>query len=109
MLVTAPDPLRVQLRGHSAAALLGACIPFEPDTAAMADPLNATIVALRSLARRTRELRREAAELKRNLATAVSTAAPRSLAVFGLVCVHAGPNGHRSQHNSAEGTARTAR
>ncbi|QOV98692.1 IS110 family transposase [Rhodococcus pyridinivorans] len=84
MLVTAPEVLRTQLRGRSTTALLDACIALEPDTAAMTDPVNATIVALRSLAKRTRELRREAQELKKNLAALVKEVAPRTASVFGL-------------------------
>jgi transposase len=84
MLVTAPETLRTHLRGHSTTALLEACIALEPDTAALADPTNATSVALRSLARRTRELRREAQELKKQLALLVGAVAPRTSDVFGL-------------------------
>jgi transposase len=72
------------LRGHSTTALLEACIALEPDTAALADPTNATSVALPSLARRTRELRREAQELKKQLALLVGAVAPRTSDVFGL-------------------------
>lgn len=54
MLVSAPDALRAQLRGHSTTALLDACIALDVDTARLTDPTHATIVALRSLATRTR-------------------------------------------------------
>lgn len=84
MLVTAPDALRAQLRGHRAAALLDACIALDADTTALNDPTNATIIALRSLANRTRELRREAEELKKHLAKLVAEVAPRTSNVFGL-------------------------
>ncbi len=84
MLVTAPDALRAQLRGKSTAALLDACIALDADTTALADPTNATILALRSLARRTRELRREADELKHFLAKLIDEVAPKTSGVFGL-------------------------
>lgn len=84
MIVTAPEPLRTQLRGHSTTALLEACIAFAPDPTAMTDPTNATIVALRSLATRTRESRRQAVELKKTLASLVAQSAPRTSNIFGL-------------------------
>ncbi|MGX6511637.1 transposase [Rhodococcus sp. SJ-2] len=84
MLVTAPKVLRTQLRGRSTTAPLDACIALESDTAAMTDPVNATIVALRLLAKRTHELHREAKELKKNLAALVKEVAPRTASVFGL-------------------------
>lgn len=84
MLVTAPEALRAQLRGRSTTALLDACIALTVDTTALADPTNATIMALRSLALRTRELRREANELKKHLTTLVADAAPNTSKVFGL-------------------------
>jgi transposase len=84
MLVTAPDAPRTQLRGHSAKALLDACISLDVDLTALTDPTNATNLALRSLAQRTRELRREADELKKHLAKLVDEVAPRTSEVFGL-------------------------
>lgn len=84
MIITAPESLRTHLRGHSTAALLEACTALDPDPTAMTDPTNATIVALQSLATRTRQLRREAAELKKTLASLVAEAAPRTSDIFGL-------------------------
>lgn len=84
MIVTAPESLRTQLRGRTTTALLDTCIAFETDPTAIADPANATIVALRSLAKRTRELRGEANELKRHLETLVGDAAPRTSTILGL-------------------------
>jgi transposase len=84
MLVTAPDALRAQLRGKSATALLDACIALHSDTAALADPANATMLALRSIAHRARELRREAQELKLLLAKLIDEVAPVTSQIFGL-------------------------
>lgn len=84
MLVTAPEELRAQLRGYSTTALLEACIALDADTARLADPTNATRLALRSLALRTRQLRLEANELKKHLTTLVAKAAPTTSDVFGL-------------------------
>lgn len=71
-------------RTCSTTALLDACTALDPDVAQLADPVNATILALRSLANRTRQLRREANELKKHLAKLVNEVAPTTSAVFGL-------------------------
>ena len=84
MLVTAPEALRAQLRGYSTTALLDACIALDADTARLTDPTHATILALRSLATRTRQLRMEANELKKHLAKLVAEVAPETSNVFGL-------------------------
>jgi transposase len=84
MIVTAPESLRTELRGHSATKLLDICAAFEPDLTALDEPTHAIKLSLRSLASRTRELRREAAELKKHLTTLVTHIAPRTSDVFGL-------------------------
>lgn len=84
MIVTAPESLRTHLRGRTTTALLDACMAFEPDLGAIADPANATMLALRSLATRCRELRREANELKKYLAALVKQTAPRTSEILGL-------------------------
>ncbi|WP_455750300.1 IS110 family transposase [Rhodococcus pyridinivorans] len=112
LIVTAPDELRTQLRGHSTTALLDACIALEADATQLTDPTHATVLALRSLARRTRELRREASELKRHLAKLVDEVAPRTSAVFGLgpdttavLLVTVGDNPGRLKSESSFGTS----
>lgn len=50
MLVTEPEQLRAQLRGHSQGKLLAACAALTPNLADLADPAEAAMVALRSLA-----------------------------------------------------------
>lgn len=84
MIVTAPESLRTHLRRRTTTALLDACMAFEPDLCAIADPANATMLALRSLATRCRELRREANELKKYLAALVKQTAPRTSEILGL-------------------------
>lgn len=64
MIVTAPESLRTELRGHSATKLLDIRAAFEPDLTALDEPTHAIKLSQRTLACRTRELRREAAELK---------------------------------------------
>ncbi|QCB52816.1 IS110 family transposase [Rhodococcus sp. PAMC28707] len=84
MIVTAPESLRTHLRGRTTTALLDACIALEPDLTALADPNNATMVALRSLAKRCRELRREADQLKKHLTALVADTAPLTSGILGL-------------------------
>ncbi|WP_349307249.1 transposase [Rhodococcus sp. IEGM 1379] len=84
MIVTEPESLRTELRGHSATKLLDICAAFESDLTALREPAHAIKLSLRSLASRTRELRREAAELKKHLATLVARIAPRTSDVSGL-------------------------
>ena len=52
LIVTAPDPLRAQLRGLSQRQLVARRAARRPDRAAAADPGTATVLALRALARR---------------------------------------------------------
>lgn len=84
LIVTAPDELREQLRGLSASALLARCVDLPTNTERLSDPAEATKMALRSLATRTKLLRSEATQLKKNLAAVVADAAPATSAVFGL-------------------------
>jgi transposase len=50
MLVTAPETLRSQLHGLSAAQLVGMCARLRPDLANLGDPVHASKAALHSLA-----------------------------------------------------------
>ncbi|MFI8664349.1 transposase [Rhodococcus qingshengii] len=84
MIVTAPEQLHTQLRGHSQGQLLDACVALTPSLGGLADPSEATIVALRSLARRVGELRKEARDLKKKLTQLINDSAPRTAGVFGL-------------------------
>lgn len=84
MIVTAPEQLRAQLRGHSQGQLLAACAALTPSLGDLADPSEATMVALRSLARRVGELRKEARDLKKQLTQLINDSAPRTAGVFGL-------------------------
>ena len=49
MLITAPEPLRTQLRTLSSAQLVAACARLRPDLGHLADPVQAAKHALRSL------------------------------------------------------------
>ncbi|MDF3319814.1 transposase [Rhodococcus sp. C3V] len=69
MIVTAPEQLRTQLLGHSQGQLLDACAALTRSLGDLADPSEATMGALRSLARRVGELRKEARDLKKDTDT----------------------------------------
>ena len=84
MLVTAPEPLRSQLRGLTRIKLVAACTRLRPDLAQLADPMHAAKAALRSIAARAHSLELEARALKRQLDELTTAAAPATSAVFGL-------------------------
>jgi transposase len=82
LLITAPEPLRQQLRGLSMGALLTrACRWHGGDPT---DPAVAAKLAIRSVARRYRTLTAELADLERDIATLARTAAPTLLALPGV-------------------------
>lgn len=84
VLVTAPEPLRSQLRHLSTTKLVAACLRLRPDMSSLHDPVHAAKISLRSIATRARALDVEARALKRQLDTLATAAAPRTSAVFGL-------------------------
>jgi len=84
VLVTAPEPLRSQLRHLSTPKLIDACLRFRPDTTNLADPVQAAKLSLRSIATRARALSAEAPALKKQLDALTVAAAPATSAIFGL-------------------------
>jgi transposase len=78
VIVTAPDPLRQELRGLPVGRLLERCSRLRRSSSASADEL-ATRFVLRSLARRIEAATLEAAELERELLGHVRALAPRLL------------------------------
>lgn len=84
MVITAPEPLRSQLSTRTTTALVTACLRLRPDPSRLHDPLQATKVALRSIAQRARALALEARELERQLSRLTRQAAPATTAVFAL-------------------------
>jgi transposase len=84
MLITAPDSLRSQLHGLSAAQLVAACARLRPDLANLADPVQASKAALRSLAIRAQHLEAETRTLRKQLGQLAEQVAPATSAVFGL-------------------------
>jgi transposase len=107
LVLTAPDPLRARLRGLSLARLVAVAAAFRPG-AAVASPLAATKLALRSLAVRYGQLSAEVATLDAQLDRLVAAAAPALLAVKGLgpdtagaLLVAAGDNPERLRSEAA--------
>jgi transposase len=83
LVVTAPDPLRAQLRQLTVPRLVATAAAFRP-TAPLTTPLTATKLALKSIARRHRQLSAEIEALDQHLGSLVATAAPALVAVNGV-------------------------
>jgi transposase len=92
LIVTAPEPLRCQLRAarKTSRARARLCERLRPDAQRLREPEQAAKAALRSLARRIAELDREIALLDRQLTELVSEAAPATIARVGVSSGHAG-------------------
>lgn len=84
MVITAPDALRGQLDGLSAAKLVAACARLRPDLARLGDPVQAAKAALRCLAIRAQNLEVETRSLRKQLDQLTLEVAPTTSAVFGL-------------------------
>jgi transposase len=111
LLVTAPEPLRIQLRGLTTPRLLTRCLAFEPDSQDEIE-LAATQQALKLLATRIEAATREKHALKQQLQTLTKQSAPRLLNERGI-----GPIGatrallvwsHKGRVHSDGGYARLA-
>jgi transposase len=106
LLVTAPDELRVGLRGLSAARLIPSVARLRPGVEASV--MNATKHALRGLARRYQTLAAEIEMLDAHLDELVARAAPALVQLFGVgtdsagqFIVTAGDNPHRLRSEAA--------
>ena len=82
LIVTAPAQLRETLDGLTTAALATRCKSFRPGR--LKDPAAAAKYALRSLARRYRQLSKEIQDLQAELARLIRTTAPALVGVFGV-------------------------
>ena len=78
MLVTAPELLRSRLRGLDGERLIQSCLGLRRRADNEVE-MSATVLALRSLARRARAAGEEVAELSEQLAKMVAKAAPQEL------------------------------
>jgi len=81
LVLTAPAALREQLEGLTKKTLPQRCIRLRPG-ANLSDPTPATKRALRGLARRVQALDEEINDLDTDLATLVTTVAPRTIAAY---------------------------
>ena len=102
LIVTAPEPLRAQLRGLQNARLIATCAGLRPDPARIDDPEQAAKTALRTLARRHLALREEINELDALIGPLIAVINPDLLArtgvgadVAGQLLVTAGQNADR--------------
>ncbi len=84
LLITAPEPLRAQLRCRSTITLVKTCVGLRPDMARLHEPTQALKLALRSVAQRADALAIEARHLNRQLEALTERAAPATSAVFAL-------------------------
>lgn len=84
LLVTAPESLRAQLRGLGDRQLIETCAGLRPDRSRVSDPLTATKIALRSLARRHQGLSVEIDDLDELLTPLVAEINPGLLALKGV-------------------------
>jgi transposase len=99
LIVTAPEPLRAQLRGLATAGLIRTCAGLRPDPTRIGDPEQAAKTALRSLARRHAALTEEIDDLDALIGPLVTDINPDLLArtgvgadVAGQLLVTAGQN-----------------
>jgi transposase len=83
LLVTAPEPVRHQLRRMGLAQLVRSAAAFRPTTP-LPSPLAATKLALKSMAVRHQQLSAEIEALDRHLAILVAEAAPALLTAKGM-------------------------
>lgn len=100
-VLTGPDTLRAQLDGLTTKKLVRAAAALRPDTR-LADPVQASKKALRTLAHRIRTLDAEITEITAVLDPMVADRAPQLVADFGIgtltaaqILITAGDNPHR--------------
>jgi transposase len=84
LIVTAPEQLRDQVRGLSRMKLIRSCAGWRPDSHDAADPVVATRIALKTLARRYLQLSEEINEVDGLLDGLVADLAPQLIAVTGI-------------------------
>jgi transposase len=92
LIVTAPEPLRCQLRTARTTSRARArlCERFRPDPRRLREPEQAAKAALRSLARRISQLDHEIERLDHQLKPLVAEAAPATTQRLGVGTGHAG-------------------
>ena len=83
-IVSAPEELRDQVRNLTRMQLIRTCASWRPDTSGFRDPVVATRIALKSLARRILDLNDEIADLDQLITTLVGELAPQLVAATGI-------------------------
>jgi Transposase IS116/IS110/IS902 family len=108
LIVTAPDPLRSQLRELGEHQLVAHCATRRPDRAATAEPTTATLIALRALPRRHQQLTTEISELDTLITPLVTQINPALCTLLGVgpdtagqLLVTAGDNPQRLRSEAA--------
>jgi transposase len=89
-IVSAPEELRDQVRNLTRMPLIRTCAAWRPDSTGFRDPVVATRIALRALARRILELNDEIAQLDELIEPLVQALAPGLLQLPGIGIAHAG-------------------
>jgi transposase len=107
-IVSAPEELRDQVRNLTRMQLIRTCAAWRPDATGFRDPVVATRIALRSLARRILELNDEIADLDELIAPLVGELAPAlvrapgiGVEIAGQLLVTAGDNPDRLRSEAA--------
>jgi len=89
LIITAPDEFRAALtQRKTLPGKATLCLKLRPDLTRLREPAQAAKLALRSLARRIRDLDLEINELDRQLDQLTRTAAPRTTRLLGVGTVH---------------------
>lgn len=108
LIITAPDPLRDQLRALTVTQLLTTCTALRPDPSHADQPAQAAKIALRSLARRHNHLTDEITDLDTLIQPLVEQINPRLLELNGVgadtagqLLVTAGQNPDRIRSEAA--------
>jgi len=84
LIVTAPEPLRKQLRGLATPALVTTCVNLPADESDLSDPQHAINAALHAIATRIQQLTAEITQASNRLGPLVATTAPRLSALRGV-------------------------
>ncbi|RMI27530.1 IS110 family RNA-guided transposase, partial [Nocardia stercoris] len=84
LIGTSPEELRGQLRKMPRARLITTCNAFDPDLGRLTDPIEATKLALRSLAQRIGDSQAHADQIKQQLGKILEQVAPNTMGVFAL-------------------------
>jgi len=108
LIVTAPDALRSALRGLGDRQLIEVCAAKRPDRGAAGDPAVATVIAMRSLARRHQQLSVEIDDLDTLIVPLTEAINPTLCALSGVgpdtagqLLVTAGQNPERLRSEAA--------